>query len=87
MNTRYMTIQIGAWISSGRQPPSGLTLCSLYKAMSSSFMACRSPRCCCWMRFISGWIRCSSSIDLVLFSVSGVSSSMMRIVIMAMAAA
>ena len=50
-------------------------------------MAWRSPLWACWMRFISGWMRCSSSIDLVLFSVSGVRSSMISTVIMAMATA
>ena len=50
-------------------------------------MAWRSPRYSCWSRFISGWMRWSSSIDFVLFRVSGVSSSMMRMVIMAMATA
>jgi len=55
--------------------------------MSASFMAWRSPRYSCWSRFISGWMRWSSSIDFVLFRVSGVSSTMIDRVSRAIAAA
>ncbi len=66
----------------GRQPDAGLTLCSLYSFIISSFSWAlfSAPLYFCWSFFISGPRACMAAMFLVLFTVSGVRSAMITMV-------
>ena len=72
--------KIGIWISSGRQPASGLTPCSLNSGICSWLCFCRSSG---YFFFSSAILGCSSCISrwlLICFMNSGNSSSRMQTV-------
>src|ERR1017187_4771240 len=85
----YRMIKKGICRNRGRQPPAGLTPCCLYNAIISSFSFWRfsAPLYFVCSFLISGCSRCMAIIDFVLFTVSGVSRSMMMTVSRAIAIA